>query len=141
MSHIKQRKSKGAGDTKINPLHKAFVQAFKLKDSPFPYLKAFRAGLAASLPVFIGLLLDRFEYGLLASLGGFTYLYVFNQPYVQRAKRIFFVMLGITLSVVLGTILAPYPLSAAIVMGLIAALPIFIFGALRISGPSAIFSF
>ncbi|WEK54421.1 MAG: FUSC family protein [Candidatus Cohnella colombiensis] len=139
MSPTKQRKSGGAGDTKINMLHKMFVQAFKLKDIPFPYLKAFRAGLAASLPVFIGLILNHFEYGLLASLGGFTYLYVFNQPYAQRAKRIFFVMLGLTSSVVLGTVMAPYPLGAAFVMGLIGALPIFIFGALRITGPSAIF--
>ncbi|GGH80541.1 putative membrane protein YccC [Pullulanibacillus pueri] len=116
-----------------------FKQAFKVNKNPFPWLKAFRAGLAASLPVFIGMLLGHLDYGLLACIGAFTYLYVFDIPYVQRAKKIFFVMIGITLSVFLGTLLAPYPIGADIVMGVIGAIAIFVFGALQITGPSAIF--
>lgn len=120
-------------------LQGTFKQAFHLKKNPFPYVKAIKAGLASALPILIGLICGNLGYGLLASLGGFTYLYVFNQPYAERARRIFFVMLGITLSVVLGTLLAPYPLAAAIAMGIVAAIPIFVFGALKITGPSAIF--
>jgi uncharacterized membrane protein YccC len=126
-------------NTKLGLLWALFTQAFQLKGFPFPYLKALKAGIASALPVLIGILAGRFDYGLLASLGGFTFLYVFNQPYAQRARRIFFVMLGISLSVMLGTLLAPHPYISAIVMGLVAAIPIFIFGALRITGPSAIF--
>ncbi|MBI0579190.1 FUSC family protein [Neobacillus cucumis] len=114
-------------------------QALKVNKMPFPWLKAFCAGLAASLPIMIGLLLGNFQYGLLAGMGGFTYLYVFNIPYAQRAKKLFFVLLGITFVTFLGTVAAPHPLAAAILMGLIGGIGIFIFGALKIKGPSAIF--
>ncbi|RDW17549.1 FUSC family protein [Oceanobacillus arenosus] len=114
-------------------------QALQVNSKPFPWVKAFCAGLAAALPVMIGLLLGNFQYGLIATLGGFSYLYVFNTPYAQRAKKIFLVVLGMTLVTVLGTLAAPYPLAVAILMGLIGAAAIFIFGALKIAGPSAIF--
>ncbi|MEH7118126.1 FUSC family protein [Neobacillus vireti] len=114
-------------------------QALKVNRKPFPWLKAFSAGLAASLPVIIGLLYGNLKYGLIAGLGGFTYLYVFNIPYAQRAKKLFFVVLGMTSVTVLGTLAAPYPLVIAILMGVIGAAANFIFGSLRIAGPSAIF--
>ena len=44
-----------------------------------------------------------------------------------------------TLVTTLGTLAAPYPLAVAILMGIIGAAAIFIFGALKIKGPSAIF--
>jgi len=116
-----------------------FRQALKVNRKPFPWVKAFSAGLAAGLPALIGLLLGSLEYGLIAVLGGFTYLYVFDTPYAQRAKKIFFVVLAMTLLTFLGTIAAPYPLAVAILMGLIGATAIFVFGSLRIAGPSAIF--
>lgn len=62
-------------------------QALTVNRKPFPWVKAFSAGLAASLPVIIGLLFGNLEYGLIAGLGGFTYLYVFSIPYAQRAKN------------------------------------------------------
>ncbi len=114
-------------------------QALTVNRKPFPWIKAFCAGLAAALPVLIGLLLGNPEYGLIAGMGGFTYLYVFNIPYAQRAKKLFFVVLGMTLISALGTLAAPYPLAVAILMGIIGATVIFIFGALKIIGPSAIF--
>ena len=75
--------------------------------------KGIHSGIAAALPVFIGMLLGHLEYGLLAGIGAFTYLYVFDIPYVQRAKKIFWAMLGISFSVFLGTLLAPYPIAVA----------------------------
>lgn len=114
-------------------------QALSVNKKPFPWLKAFSAGIAASLPILIGLLLDQLEYGLIAGMGGFTYLYVFNIPYAQRAKKIFIIVLALSLLTALGTLVAPYPLAIAILMGVIGAVAIFIFGALRIAGPSAIF--
>lgn len=116
-----------------------FKQAMSVNRKPFPWVKAFCAGLASALPVFIGLWFGHFEYGLLAGMGGFTYLYVFNIPYAQNAKKLFFVVLGMTFVSALGTLAAPYPLATAILMGLIGAAAIFIFGAFRIPGPSAIF--
>ncbi|MDY0395059.1 hypothetical protein RWE15_12315 [Virgibacillus halophilus] len=123
----------------LNTIYTAFKQAFEIKRNPFPWVKALSAGIAFSLPVFVGLLCENMAYGLLACMGAFTYLYVFDLPYVQRAKKIFFVMWGIALSVVLGTLLAPYQLIAAIFMGLIGTISVFIFGALKYTGPSAIF--
>ncbi|KKK39931.1 membrane protein [Mesobacillus campisalis] len=116
-----------------------FMQALKVNKKPFPWLKAFSAGLAAALPVLIGLAFGQLQYGLIAGLGGFAYLYVFNIPYAQRAKKIFCVVLGLTLVTYLGSISAPYPLAVAILMGIIGAAAIFVFGALKIAGPSAIF--
>ena len=127
------------GERKKSEASSILKQALAVNKKPFPWLKAFSAGLAASLPVIIGLLLGHLEYGLIAGLGGFTYLYVFNIPYAQRAKKLFFVVFGMTFVTVLGTITAPYPLAVAILMGVIGAAALFIFGALRIAGPSAIF--
>lgn len=56
-------------------------QAVKVNDNPIPFLKAFLASLAASLPVLCGLLLGNFHNGLIAGLGGFAYLYVFRAPH------------------------------------------------------------
>ncbi|WP_018392984.1 FUSC family protein [Bacillus sp. 37MA] len=139
MDKKKQKKSSTSISLKSTEIHSTIKQAFEIKKNPFPWIKAFSAGVSASLPVFIGLLLGSLQYGLLAGIGAFTYLYVFNQPYAQRAKKLFFVMIGISLSVGVGTLIAPYPLASAIMMGVIGAVAIFIFGALKISGPSAIF--
>ncbi|MFJ8236589.1 hypothetical protein ACIQ34_12655 [Ureibacillus sp. NPDC094379] len=114
-------------------------QAIRVNRKPFPWIKAFCAGLAAALPVIIGLLLGNFKYGLISGMGGFTFLYFFNIPYAQNAKKLFFVVLGMSLVTALGTLAAPYPLAIAILMGIIGGTAIFIFGALRIAGPSAIF--
>ena len=133
---LKSSKSVSPTSTVISSTIK---QAFEIKKNPFPWIKAFSAGVSAALPVFIGLLFGNFAYGLLAGLGAFTFLYMFNQPYARRAKKLFFVLLGISLSVGLGTLAAPHPLGSALLMGLIGALAIFIFGALKISGPSAVF--
>ncbi|HWL23515.1 MAG TPA: FUSC family protein [Ureibacillus sp.] len=117
-----------------------FRQAISVNKKPFPWLKAFLAGLAAGLPIILfSLLFGRFDYGLIAGLGGFTFLYVFPIPYAQLAKKLIWVVLSITTCVFLGTVLAPYPITTAILMGLIGAIAIFIFGAFRLIGPSALF--
>lgn len=43
-------------------------QAISMNKRPFPWVKAFCAGIAASLPVFIGLMFGNFEYGLIAGM-------------------------------------------------------------------------
>ena len=140
MNNYKQKTSESKElFSQLKTVHHTFKQAFVVNKNPFPWGKAFIAGIAAALPVFIGMLFGNLEYGLLSGIGAFTYLYVFDIPYVQRAKKIFLAMLGISFSVFLGTLLAPYPIAVAIAMGLIGATAIFIFGALKITGPSAIF--
>lgn len=114
-------------------------QAFKLNKAPFPWEKAVSAAICSGVPVLIGLLLNQARFGLLGSIGGFTYLYVFNEPYAERVKKIFFIGIGITLCVALGTVVAPYPLLIILIVGLIGAVATFIFGILKIVGPAAVF--
>lgn len=115
------------------------MQAFAIKKSPLPWEKAISAGVCAGLPVLVGLLLGNLPYGLIAGIGSFTYLYTFNVPYAHRAKKLFFCLLGMSLSVGLGTLLAPFPFATAIAVGLMGMIAVFIFGAFKIPGPSAIF--
>ncbi|SFD16812.1 FUSC family protein [Clostridium uliginosum] len=114
-------------------------QAFKINKKPFPWQKAISAAICAGVPVIIGLLTGQLHLGLLGGIGSFSYLYVFNEPYAERAKKIFFVAIGISLSVALGTLAAPYPLLVVLIVSLIGAIATFIFGVLKIPGPAAIF--
>ncbi|WP_066248985.1 FUSC family protein [Neobacillus drentensis] len=113
--------------------------AFTIKKVPFPWERAICAGISSAVPVLIGLLFGNFQYGLIAGIGGFSYLYVWNEPYPQRAKKIFFVALGLAVSNGLGILTAPSPFVFAVILGLIGAVGTFIFGALKIPGPASIF--
>ena len=126
------------GETKVSS-PSIFRQALTLNKKPFPWLKAFLAGVAAGLPILIGLLFGSLHNGLIAGLGGFTFLYVFPMPYAQLAKKLTWCVLAITTCVFLGSILAPYPIISALMMGIIGALAIFVFGAFKLIGPSALF--
>ncbi|PWD87273.1 FUSC family protein [Ignatzschineria cameli] len=114
-------------------------EAIAVNNRPWPWERAIGAGVAMTLPILIGIWLGQLQYGLIAGLGGFTYLYAFPIPYAQLSKRLLFVALTIVTCSFLGSLLSPYPLAVAIVMGLIAGISLFIFNALRFIGPSAIF--
>ncbi|MFC2949325.1 FUSC family protein [Virgibacillus sediminis] len=117
----------------------AVKQAFEIKKVPFPWIKAILAGICAGTPIFLGLLLGNFQYGMYGSIGSFTFLYMFNEPLAQRAKKLFFVALGLAAAVGIGTLLAPYPLAMAVTVGFIGAFVTFLFGTLKFPGPDAIF--
>lgn len=120
-------------------LLKTMQQAFQLKKNPLPWPKAITAGICSGIPVLIGLSAGNLQYGMLAGIGSFSYLYVANIPYAQRAKKLFFVMVGLALAVGLGTWVAPHPLTSAFLVGLIGAMVTFLFGAYNVQGPAAIF--
>ncbi|MFJ7970539.1 FUSC family protein [Psychrobacillus sp. NPDC096389] len=122
-----------------NNFFRGLKAAFAVKNTPFPWIRAICAGICSSTPVVIGLLLGNFQYGLLAGIGGFAYLYVWNEPFPQRAKKIFFVALGLSASIGLGILTASSPIIFAILIGLIGGIATFIFGALKIPGPASIF--
>ncbi|UJL46798.1 FUSC family protein [Virgibacillus sp. NKC19-16] len=129
-------------ESNSNQLYSFWVtikQAFEIKKNPLPWSKAISAGFCMALPVLIGLLFGNLQNGLYAGIGGFTFLYMFNEPYAQRAKKLFSVMVGLSVAVGLGTLLAPYPYAIAVTVGLIGAIVTFIFGALKIPGPAAVF--
>ena len=114
-------------------------EAIAVNNRPFPWERAIGAGISMALPIFMGIWLDQLQYGLIAGLGGFTYLYAFSLPYAHLSKRLLFVGVSIILSAFLGSLLSPYPLMVAIVMGLISGIMLFIFNALKFVGPSSIF--
>lgn len=114
-------------------------QAFEIKEGPFPWTKAMGAAVCSGTPVILGLLLNEMNLGLLGVIGSFSYLYVFNEPYAQRAKKIFLAAVGISISVGLGTLAAPYPLLVALIVGIIGTLATFLFGVFKIPGPAAVF--
>ncbi len=114
-------------------------EAFTMNRRPFPWAKAVGAGLAMALPIIFGLLLGELQYGLLAGMGGFTFLYSFPIPYAQLAKRLAIVAVAIALCSLLGSLSAPYPLAVSILLTLIAMVALFLFGTFSIGGPNAIF--
>ena len=114
-------------------------EAISVNNRAFPWERAIGAGISMALPIIIGIWFNQLQYGLIAGLGGFTYLYAFKLPYAHLSKRLFFVAISIVLASLLGSLLAPYPLAVVIVMGLISALMLFIFNALKFIGPSSIF--
>lgn len=114
-------------------------QLFEFRKGPTPWLKAFLAGVCSGAPVLIGALTGELALGMLGGIGGFTYLYVFNETYAARMKKIFLVALTISFLVGLGTLVAPYPWLVVLIVGFIGFSGTFIFGVLKIPGPAAIF--
>lgn len=125
--------------SKNNNILTIIKQAFQINAKPFPWSKAIGTGICSAFPVIIGLLTNHMQLGLLGVVGSFSYLYVFNEPYAIRAKKILFVAIGISLSVALGSLLAEYHFLVIIVVALIGMIATFIFGILKISGPAAVF--
>lgn len=114
-------------------------EAVAVNNRPFPWERAIGAGFSMAIPIFIGIWFDQLQYGLIAGLGGFTYLYAFTLPYAHLSKRLLFVGISMTLCAFLGSILSNHLLLAAIFMGLIAGIMLYIFNALKFIGPSSMF--
>lgn len=118
---------------------KIIKQSFKLNKVPVSLERIIFAAICSGLPMILGFLFNKPKYGMWGTLGGFTYMYVFNEPYAQRLKKMFLLAISITLCATLGVVLSPYPWLIILAAGLIGAVAIFVFGALKIPGPSAIF--
>ncbi|MFP7232529.1 FUSC family protein [Bacillus subtilis] len=113
--------------------------AFRIRANPFPWKKAIGSGIASGFPVLIGALAGHTDYGLIASIGGFVYLYAGGESYKKRALKLLLVSIGIALSFGLGTLLSGMFWMMAAVLGLIGAAAMFIFSALGIQGPAPMF--
>ncbi|ASK63381.1 hypothetical protein CFK37_15055 [Virgibacillus phasianinus] len=131
-----QRKKRAIPES---PSRFGIKQVLRMNNVSMPWKRALGSALATSIPVLLGVLFDQLIYGVTASLGAFTYLYTSNESYKQRAKKIAVIAIAIALSMVMGTILAPYIIALSIVIGLIGITAFYVLHALRIVGPGAIF--
>ncbi|PSA90761.1 FUSC family protein [Bacillus atrophaeus] len=121
------------------PVPSGIKDVFCINANPLPWKRAVGSGIASGFPIFIGALLGHVDYGLAASIGGFTYLYTGGEPYSKRAVKLLLVAIGLAVSFGLGTLLAGTFWSMAIVLGLIGAAAVFTFGAFGIQGPAPMF--
>lgn len=133
MSNIKKR------EIPQNPRRLGIRNALRINTVSLPWQRALGSALATCLPVLFGVLFDQLIYGVTTSLGAFTFLYTSNESYNQRAKKIIFIALGLSLSMFLGTLLAPYTLYLSIAIGLIGFIAFYVMNGLKIVGPGAIF--
>ena len=78
--------------------------AFAIKKGPDPWRRLGGMGLATSLGLLIGFMLGHLQWGVWAFMGGFTSLYVHDQPYRIRALTLAIVGLGLTASFALGAL-------------------------------------
>lgn len=120
-------------------LKKVVKDVFKINRNPISWEKPIGAAICGAFPILMGLLFHQIRYGLLASMGGFAYLYMFYEPYAQRMKKMFFVSIGITASVALGIFTRPYPILVVVTVALIGAIVLFICGTLKVAGPGPVF--
>lgn len=111
----------------------------KMNKNQVNWTKPIVAAICAGLPILIGILLNQPRYGIIASTGGFSYLYMCNEPYAQRIKKMFLVAVGLTIAVTLGIIVKPYPALVVLIVSLIGAGVTYIFGVLKIAGPGPVF--
>lgn len=139
MSNHQDNSNKQRSNIPNNPTRFGIKQALRMNNVSMPWKRALGSALATSIPVLLGVLFNHLIFGVTASLGAFTYLYTSNESYNQRAKKIFIIALALSLSMILGTLLAPYIISLSIIIGLIGIIAFYVLHTLRIVGPGAIF--
>ena len=118
---------------------KLIKEIFHISRNPISWDKPIGAAICSALPILIGLFCHQIRYGLLASIGGFAYLYMFHEPYAQRMKKMFCVSIGLTLSAALGIFTSPYHVLVVITVGLIGAIVLYICSVLKVVGPGPVF--
>lgn len=137
-----KKKSRLKDSTYLKRVHSILnflKQFFEMKKIPSPWQKSIGIAVCTGVPMLLGIIFDQAQWSSIGGLGSFAYLYVTNETYYRRAKKMLCVVIGFTLTVFLGTLIAPYPALVVIILGLIGALATFLYGVLRIPGPAAIF--
>jgi uncharacterized membrane protein YccC len=89
--------------------------------------------------ILLGALAGHVVWGLLATAGGFTSLYVHNEPYAQRSLKLAVVGVALAASFALGTVSAAHIWSMAVVLGLVSMAAMFFAGAYRLPPPGGYF--
>jgi hypothetical protein len=102
---------------------------FTFRESPVRWPIAVAAGLAIGIPIAGLTLLGHPNYGLIASTGGFTALYLSNRTRRERAVLLPFIALGIVAACAIGVAVA-----SSIVLSLVALFVLTVVGSIILLG-------
>ncbi|HLQ96033.1 MAG TPA: hypothetical protein VK108_06580 [Pseudogracilibacillus sp.] len=75
---------------------------FKPKSAGYPWAKAIRIAVSMEGPLLAGAFMGQDSLGLIAAIGSLSNIYVNNEPYLQREKRIAAMGFGLMLAIGLG---------------------------------------
>lgn len=121
------------------PKQSSYKDVFRIKPVPLNWFRGGGSALSVGIPYLIGFLLGDLPIGIMASIGGFTFLYVSNETYAQRAVRLFWIALGLTASFILGTLCSYNTVLMVSMFGVVGGLAIFLLGLFRMTGPGGMF--
>ncbi len=113
--------------------------AFRIQPVRYPWPKDLLAAVSVGVPLLGGALIGRLDYGLLASMGGFISLYVHNEPYAKRVRKLAIILIGLAVALGLGSVLAVSPWTMALALGGVSFGSTFLAGAWRVPPPSGYF--
>lgn len=101
--------------------------------------RGIRQGVLMLIPLLYGLLFNDFANALLITIGTFAHIYVFKGTFSSRIRSVTFAALGLTIAMMLGTVMVSSPLLFGIFLLIMAVVPYYIFNTLAIPGPSSTF--
>ncbi|MCM3782556.1 FUSC family protein [Neobacillus mesonae] len=116
-----------------------YRDAFKIKPIPLNWFRGIGSAVSVGVPSLIGFLSGNPSLGILASIGGFTFLYVSNETYAQRAVRLFWVAVALTASLTLGALCSVNVPLMVVMFGVVGGLAVLLFNLLQITGPGGMF--
>lgn len=131
-------------DNRRRPKHQfpkkaTYREAFRIKPIPLNWFRGIGSAISVGIPSLIGFLIGDPALGILASVGGFTFLYVSNEPYSQRAVRLFWIALGLTASFTLGALSSYNDVLMVLMFGVIGFISTLLFKLFEIVGPGGLF--
>ncbi|MBD7969444.1 FUSC family protein [Paenibacillus gallinarum] len=121
------------------PKRPMYKEAFQIKPIPLNWFRGVGSAISVGTPALLGVLMGNPALGILASIGGFTFLYVSNETYAQRAVRLFWVALGLAVSFALGALCSYNTILTVLMFGIVGGLSTLMFTLFQITGPSGMF--
>ncbi|MDO5653323.1 MAG: FUSC family protein [Brachymonas sp.] len=104
-----------------------------------PWQMPVAAALAAGLPLLVGAWFDRMDYGLIASLGGQTFLYTSNTHVPQRMVTLMVCAFGMAACFALALIGSFHPASTIVVLTVLSTLVTMVCRFYRLQPPGSLF--
>ncbi|MDF3813460.1 MULTISPECIES: FUSC family protein [Rhodopseudomonas] len=110
-----------------------------INQSDRPWQMPFAAALASGVPLLIGALFDRLDYGLVSSLGGMAFIYLPATPLHHRMVSLMAVGFGMIACYAFGIIAHFFPLLLTPVLGIVAILVSMVCRFYRVGPPGSLF--